>query len=42
MIDYCFVSKSLIEKITNVEIGEYDDWMEFIDHCPLIVDFDFS
>ena len=42
MLDYCFVSKSFIEKITNFEIGKYDDWMEFSDHCPLIIDFDFS
>lgn len=40
MLDYCFVSKSFIKKITNVEIGEYDDWMEFSDHCPLIIDFE--
>jgi len=38
MLDYCFASKSIIEKISNVEIGKYEGWIEFSDHCPLIVD----
>ncbi len=40
MLDYCFASKSIIERISNVEIGKYEDWIEFSDHCPLIVDID--
>jgi len=40
MLDYCFASISLIEKISNVEIGKYEDWIEFSDHCPLIVEID--
>jgi len=40
MLDYCFASKSIIERISNVEIGKYEDWIEFSDHCPLIVDVD--
>lgn len=39
MLDYCFVSKSIINKIDKVEIGKYEDWIEFSDHCPLIIDF---
>ncbi|MFC2165397.1 endonuclease/exonuclease/phosphatase family protein [Acidobacteriota bacterium] len=42
MLDYCFTSRPLIEKIIKVEVGDYDDWIEFSDHCPLIVDFDFT
>jgi exonuclease III len=42
MLDYCFASRFFIEKISNVKIGEYEDWVKFSDHCPLIVDFDFS
>lgn len=42
MLDYCFASKLLIDKVSNVEIGEYDEWKEYSDHYPLIVDFDFS
>lgn len=40
MLDYCFASKSIIEKISKVEIGKYEDWIEFSDHCPLIVEID--
>ena len=40
MLDYCFASKSIIERISNVEIGKYEDWIKFSDHCPLIVDID--
>ena len=40
MLDYCFASKSIIKKISKVEIGKYEDWTEFSDHCPLIIDID--
>lgn len=40
MLDYCFASKSIIEKIIKVEIGKYEDWIELSDHCPLIVDIE--
>lgn len=39
-IDYCFVSKKIIENIKNVEIGTYDGWIGYSDHTPLIVEFD--
>lgn len=42
MLGYCFLSRSLIEKISNFGVGEYGDWIEFSDHCPLIIDFNFS
>ena len=37
-IDYCFLSKSLIDRLKKVEIGKYDDWMKYSDHVPLIID----
>ncbi|GAH79018.1 unnamed protein product, partial [marine sediment metagenome] len=40
MLDYCFASKSIIEKISKVEIGKYEDWIAYSDHCPLIVEID--
>jgi exodeoxyribonuclease III len=38
-IDYCFVSADLSERIQSVEIGDYDFWMQYSDHVPLIVSF---
>ena len=39
-IDYCFVSKDLLEKVSSVEVGSYEDWIKHSDHMPLIVDID--
>lgn len=41
-IDYCFASKKLIDTITNVEIGNYEIWLNYSDHSPLIVDLNIS
>lgn len=41
-IDYCFASKDLIDKLQSVEIGEYDFWMQYSDHVPVIVTFDLN
>jgi exonuclease III len=38
-IDYCFASRSIIRGIFNVDVGRYEDWVKYSDHCPLIVDF---
>jgi len=38
-IDYCFVSEDLTQRIQSVEIGDYDFWMPYSDHVPLIVEF---
>lgn len=38
-IDFCFASKNLIDKIVNVEIGEYEFWAKYSDHNPLSVTF---
>ena len=39
-IDYCFVSKDLLDKVSSVEIGGYDDWIKYSDHVPVVVTFD--
>lgn len=36
-LDYCFASKGLIEKIIDVEVGDYESWGKLSDHVPLIV-----
>lgn len=38
-IDYCFASSSLIDNLSHVEVGKYEDWTEHSDHKPLIVNF---
>lgn len=38
-IDYCFVSKDILEKLQLVEIGDYDLWTKHSDHMPVIVSF---
>lgn len=39
-IDYCFASKGFLDRLINVEVGTYDDWIQNSDHVPMIVDFD--
>ncbi|KVV15258.1 Endonuclease/Exonuclease/phosphatase family protein [Flavobacterium sp. TAB 87] len=39
-IDYCFASSDLIRKLIKVEVGQFDEWIHFSDHSPLIVEFD--
>ena len=41
-IDYCFVSKDLLDKLQSVDVGEYDFWTKHSDHVPLILSFDNS
>ena len=28
------------EKVKNLEVGKYEDWIKHSDHSPLIVDFE--
>jgi endonuclease/exonuclease/phosphatase family metal-dependent hydrolase len=37
-LDYCFLSRDLLERVTDVRVGEYEDWIGLSDHMPLIVD----
>jgi len=39
-IDFCFASSNLIDKLKNVEIGEYEKWTLHSDHTPIIVTID--
>ena len=39
-IDFCFASKNLIDKMKNVEIGDYESWTKHSDHKPLTVKFE--
>jgi hypothetical protein len=37
-VDYCFASSDL--EVSNVEVGNFDDWIGKSDHMPIIVTFD--
>lgn len=39
-LDYCFVSADMAEKISSVEIGDYDFWSKYSDHVPVMVTID--
>ena len=39
-LDYCFASAQLIANLTEVQVGNHEEWAQFSDHSPLIVDFD--
>ena len=39
-IDYCFISEDLVNKLKSVEVDEFDDWIKYSDHVPLMVDLD--
>jgi exodeoxyribonuclease-3 len=38
-IDYCFASEDIAARLQSVEIGEYDFWIKYSDHVPVIVTF---
>ncbi len=39
-LDYCFVSKDMLQQLTSVEIGDYDKWGKYSDHVPVTANFD--
>jgi len=39
-IDYCFTSADLFQKVKNIEIGAYENWITQSDHTPLTIHFD--
>lgn len=39
-IDYCFASKDLLDRVSSVEIGDFDEWIKHSDHVPVVVTFD--
>ena len=38
-IDYCFSSEDMIQHLQSVEIGDFDYWIKYSDHVPIIVTF---
>lgn len=38
-IDYCFASTDFIENLLSVEVGDYDFWIKYSDHVPVITTF---
>ena len=40
-IDNIFGCQSYTSKITNFEIGNYEDWISYSDHVPVVLDFIF-
>ncbi len=38
-IDYCFVSTDMLDRLQSVDIGDFDFWIKYSDHVPLIVTF---
>lgn len=39
-IDYCFASSHFTDKVQDVEIGTYENWIGHSDHSPLKITFD--
>jgi exodeoxyribonuclease III len=39
-IDYCFASNDLIDKLSSVDIGEFEEWTKYSDHVPVSVTFE--
>jgi exodeoxyribonuclease III len=38
-LDYCFASEDVANKLKSVEIGDYESWIKYSDHVPVIVTF---
>lgn len=38
-IDYCFASECFKDKVGSVMVGEYDYWIKYSDHMPIIITF---
>jgi exonuclease III len=38
-LDYCFASNYFSKKLLSVEIGDYDYWIQYSDHVPVIATF---
>jgi len=39
-LDYCFVSRNLLDKLQDVHVGNHQDWTTLSDHSPVIISFD--
>lgn len=38
-IDYLFASEIFLNELQSIEIGSYEEWIEFSDHMPIIAEF---
>ena len=38
-IDFCFLSRDLLDQVMSFEIGPPDEWLPHSDHMPLFVEF---
>ena len=36
-IDYVFGSEKIYKNLQNMEIGQYDNWIDVSDHMPMIL-----
>ena len=39
-LDYCFASADLINRVSSIEMGDFETWMKYSDHVPVMVSFD--
>ncbi len=37
-LDYCFIPQRWLPQVYKVEVGSFEQWRTYSDHCPLIVD----
>jgi exodeoxyribonuclease III len=37
-LDYCFIPQRWLPQVHKVEVGSFEQWRTYNDHCPLIVD----
>jgi len=37
-IDYIFIPRVWLSRLTKVEVGEYSQWSKLSDHCPLVAE----
>jgi exodeoxyribonuclease III len=38
-LDYCFVSQYFYDKLQELEVGKFENWIGFSDHLPLFISF---
>nr|WP_263324353.1 endonuclease/exonuclease/phosphatase family protein [Neobacillus sp. Marseille-Q6967] len=38
-IDFVFSSKAILEQLNMIEIGTYENWIQFSDHLPICTEF---
>jgi endonuclease/exonuclease/phosphatase family metal-dependent hydrolase len=36
-IDYCFLSALMAKQMQSIAVGDYDFWIKYSDHVPIIV-----